>query len=159
MLSCKQITENASDYTDAQVGLLLRVRMGLHLTMCTHCRAYMRQIGQTIGVVQRMPPPPVPEDTKAQSMQVFRQWKSSGSHSDVDVPQLALATPNHLVRAVWVTLIAAPLLIAINHGICLMSGAFTGDCATQSFLSALVPFAVAYYASVRIESLRRTTGE
>ena len=44
MLSCKQVSELASESIDRRLSLGERLRMGLHLALCGFCRRYRRQI-------------------------------------------------------------------------------------------------------------------
>jgi predicted anti-sigma-YlaC factor YlaD len=43
-LTCRDVTDRASEYLDDRFPILTKVRVGLHLASCAHCRAYMRQI-------------------------------------------------------------------------------------------------------------------
>jgi anti-sigma factor RsiW len=43
-LTCCDVTDRASEYLDDRLPLLTKVRVGLHLVSCAHCRAYMKQI-------------------------------------------------------------------------------------------------------------------
>jgi hypothetical protein len=42
MLSCREVTERASDYLDRALPLRQRLAVRLHLFMCQHCRRYLR---------------------------------------------------------------------------------------------------------------------
>ena len=44
MLKCRDITELATDYTEGALPLRRRLAFGLHLAMCSMCRAYMDQL-------------------------------------------------------------------------------------------------------------------
>lgn len=44
MLSCKQMTENVTEYSEGALPLWKRIQFRLHLAMCRHCRTYVRQI-------------------------------------------------------------------------------------------------------------------
>ena len=43
-LSCRDVTERASEYIDDRLPILTKVRIGLHLASCANCRVYMRQL-------------------------------------------------------------------------------------------------------------------
>jgi predicted anti-sigma-YlaC factor YlaD len=61
MLSCRQLTEQSTDYLERHLGLWGRLRVRLHLFLCQHCRRYLKQIEQTIGMLKELPkelPPP-----------------------------------------------------------------------------------------------------
>lgn len=66
MLSCKEITEHASDYLDKHLPLHKQLNMKLHIFMCHHCRRYLAQLRTTIGVVKLKPK--IISDEKAQKI-------------------------------------------------------------------------------------------
>lgn len=43
-LSCRDVTERASEYRDDRLPILTKVRVGLHLASCANCRAYLRHM-------------------------------------------------------------------------------------------------------------------
>ncbi len=43
MLSCKDVTERAGDWTDGQLGFRQRLAVRLHLLICAFCRRFLRQ--------------------------------------------------------------------------------------------------------------------
>ncbi|OOY38411.1 hypothetical protein BOV90_01485 [Solemya velum gill symbiont] len=44
MLSCKDATKLVSQKQDAQLSLMQRISLSLHLMMCSGCKNYERQI-------------------------------------------------------------------------------------------------------------------
>ncbi|MDH5545557.1 MAG: zf-HC2 domain-containing protein [Gammaproteobacteria bacterium] len=70
MLSCKDITQMASDYRDHHMGVWQRMQFRVHLMMCTHCRRFMYQLETTIGSISRITP--VETDEKTVEDQVAR---------------------------------------------------------------------------------------
>lgn len=59
MLSCREITERASDYLDAALPWHVRLQVRMHLMMCRFCREYVRQLSlvvRTLGVLRRAEP-------------------------------------------------------------------------------------------------------
>lgn len=44
MITCKQVTDRASDYVDTPPGLMSRISLRIHLIMCKHCRRYLHQL-------------------------------------------------------------------------------------------------------------------
>ncbi len=61
MLSCRQLTEQSTDYLERQLGLWGWLRVRFHLFLCQHCRRYLEQIEQTVGLLKDLPkelPPP-----------------------------------------------------------------------------------------------------
>lgn len=55
MLSCKELTEQASDYLDKQLPLSKKLQLKMHLLLCHHCRRYLKQLRTTIHVVKMRP--------------------------------------------------------------------------------------------------------
>ena len=43
-LTCCDVSDRASEYLDDRLPILTKVRVGLHLASCAHCRAYVKQI-------------------------------------------------------------------------------------------------------------------
>jgi anti-sigma factor RsiW len=62
MLSCREVTERASDYLDRALPLRQRLAVRLHLFMCQHCRRYLRQLRAVVIALGRMPELEVPEE-------------------------------------------------------------------------------------------------
>ena len=61
-LTCREVTDHASEYLDDNISILTKVRVGLHLASCTHCRAYMQQIDLVSSALSSFPklyPPPI----------------------------------------------------------------------------------------------------
>lgn len=59
MLTCREVTERASEYLDGNLSLKRRLTLRFHLMMCRHCRRYVDQLAQTIALVRaagRAPP-------------------------------------------------------------------------------------------------------
>jgi hypothetical protein len=63
---------------------------------------------------------------------------------------LALAkSPIVVRRALGYALVVGPLLIAINHGTCIINREYSFTCLWQSALSLCVPFTVSTFSSVQ----------
>jgi predicted anti-sigma-YlaC factor YlaD len=75
MLTCKQLTELVTEYLEGRMSLADRMRFQLHLGMCRHCRAYVRQMKQTIRTLGKLPDEPIPSDTLDELLCRFRSWK------------------------------------------------------------------------------------
>ena len=59
MLSCKDITEHASEHLDGKTTLYQRLQFKLHLMICLNCRRFMSQFEKTVSSLKGMQPPPV----------------------------------------------------------------------------------------------------
>ncbi len=51
MLSCKELAEQASDYTDGNLGVFQRLNVKIHIMMCAHCQRFIQQLRITKELV------------------------------------------------------------------------------------------------------------
>jgi len=61
-LSCREVAERTSVYLDDAPPLLVKIRVGLHLASCAHCRAYVGQIAlvrDTAALLPKQVPSPI----------------------------------------------------------------------------------------------------
>ena len=80
-LTCRDLTDRASEYLDGRLPILTKVLVGLHLSSCAHCRAYMKQIDLVSSALRSLPnlyPPPV---TRLRLRQQFAARHTSWSAS------------------------------------------------------------------------------
>jgi predicted anti-sigma-YlaC factor YlaD len=56
MLSCREMSEQASELLEGRASRVQRAAAGLHLAMCRHCRRYFRQMRLTIESLRRAGP-------------------------------------------------------------------------------------------------------
>jgi predicted anti-sigma-YlaC factor YlaD len=89
MLSCKEITELVTEYLEGRMGLADRMRFQIHLGMCKHCRAYLRQMKATISVLGQLPDEPMPDDVRDELRKRFAEWKSAKSKASEKKPEPA----------------------------------------------------------------------
>jgi predicted anti-sigma-YlaC factor YlaD len=54
-LTCRDVTNRASEYLDDRLPILTKVWVGLHLASCAHCRAYMKQIDLISSALKNLP--------------------------------------------------------------------------------------------------------
>jgi predicted anti-sigma-YlaC factor YlaD len=54
-LTCRDVTDRVSEYLNDRLSILTRVRVGLHLASCAHCRAYMKQIDLVSSALRSLP--------------------------------------------------------------------------------------------------------
>ena len=52
MLTCREVTEMASDYLDGNLGFAQRLQIRFHLGMCRHCSRYVDQLAKTINLLR-----------------------------------------------------------------------------------------------------------
>ncbi len=68
LLTCRQITDTASDYLEGPVTLTRRLSLSMHLLMCKHCRRYFRQLELTRGVAARATQSSEPTDAEIETL-------------------------------------------------------------------------------------------
>ncbi len=76
MLTCKELTELITDYLEGRLSLSQRMRFQLHVGLCRHCRAYLRQMKMTIQTLGQIAEEPIPPDVCDELLVRFREWKA-----------------------------------------------------------------------------------
>ena len=79
MLSCQELVELVTDYTEGRMSLADRLRFGVHLAQCSHCRAYVREMKAAVRALGHMPPEPMPHDVEHEMRALFANWKKSNN--------------------------------------------------------------------------------
>ncbi|MBL0215396.1 MAG: zf-HC2 domain-containing protein [Myxococcales bacterium] len=79
MLTCRQLTELVTDHLEGTMSLGNRLRFQMHLGMCKHCRAYLRQMKMTIETLGHLPTEPMPEGIRTELLQRFKGWNRDSS--------------------------------------------------------------------------------
>lgn len=52
MLTCKELSEKATDYLESALSPAQLAGVKLHLLMCKHCRAYVDQLAKTVTLLK-----------------------------------------------------------------------------------------------------------
>jgi predicted anti-sigma-YlaC factor YlaD len=77
MLTCNEVTELVTDYLEGRMGLADRMRFQMHVGMCKHCRAYLRQMRATVAALGQMPEDTeMPEDVRDELRARFADWQN-----------------------------------------------------------------------------------
>jgi anti-sigma factor RsiW len=71
MLTCQQLTELITEYLEGQLSFWRWLEFQMHLGMCRHCRAYLRQMKATIRTLGHLPTESMPPDVKAELLRRF----------------------------------------------------------------------------------------
>jgi anti-sigma factor RsiW len=79
MMSCRQLAELVTDYLDGHLSLADQMRFQLHLGLCVHCRAYLKQFKATTGALRETQPEPPPPEVEAELLRRFQGWKQRKS--------------------------------------------------------------------------------
>ena len=74
MLTCRQVTDLVTDYLEGRQPLAQRLRFQVHLGMCRHCRAYLRQMKLTVDALGSLPGSAPPEMSH-EVLDRLRAWK------------------------------------------------------------------------------------
>jgi anti-sigma factor RsiW len=82
MLSCQQITQIITDYLEGRMSFADRMRFRMHVGMCKHCRAYLRQMKATIGSLGQLPDEPMPADVRDEMRRRFAAWRDATKKSE-----------------------------------------------------------------------------
>lgn len=61
MLKCREVSELASAIIDQHLGFRTRLAVLAHLTLCRHCRLYLRQLRLTAETLRQLPVDPEPD--------------------------------------------------------------------------------------------------
>ncbi len=75
MLTCQQLTEVVTDYLEGRLPLGKWLGFQLHVGMCRHCRAYLKQMRATVRLTGKLPPDPIPPEVQRALLRRFQDWK------------------------------------------------------------------------------------
>ncbi len=81
MLTCRELTDLVTDYLEGRQTLVQRLRFRMHVGMCRPCRAYLRQLKQTIRALGDLRAEPIPPDVQQALLERFRDWKASSKNA------------------------------------------------------------------------------
>lgn len=88
MLTCKEITELVTDYLEGRMSLADRMRFQMHVGMCKHCRAYLRQMKATVAALGQMPDDAaMPEDVSDELRKRFAEWRAGRTGGETKKPE------------------------------------------------------------------------
>lgn len=78
MLTCKEITTLVTDYLEGRMGLADRMRFQMHVGMCKHCRAYLKQMKATVAALGQMPDDAeMPAEVSDELRKRFADWHAA----------------------------------------------------------------------------------
>lgn len=75
MLSCKEITELVTEYLERRLPLGQHLKFWVHISMCGHCRRYLRQMRMTVRLASHQPVAPPSPEVRDALKKAFRNWK------------------------------------------------------------------------------------
>lgn len=71
MLSCQDVTELVTDYLEHRLSVRGWLSFQMHVGMCRHCRAYLRQMRLTVATLGSVPAEPIPADVREELLRRF----------------------------------------------------------------------------------------
>jgi anti-sigma factor RsiW len=80
-LTCRDVTDRASEYLDDRLPILTKVRVGLHLASCAHCHTYVKQIDLVSSALRSLP-----ELYPSQANRFRLSERFAGRHANLRVP-------------------------------------------------------------------------
>lgn len=78
MLSCRDVTELATDYIERSLSLRARLALRLHLSLCVACRTYLDQLRKTVALLRQAAPAASDPDIAARMVTAARQAGEAG---------------------------------------------------------------------------------
>ncbi len=66
VLTCRDVTEHATDYMERALPLGTRLAVRLHLFLCRMCRTYLEQLRSAAALLHGRPLPPPAAEVEAQ---------------------------------------------------------------------------------------------
>jgi len=76
-LTCKQMTEMATDRAEGALDVARRLAFDEHVQTCDGCRAYVRQMDLTRQALRRIPLPEISPDLNSVLMDGFEEWAAA----------------------------------------------------------------------------------
>ncbi len=74
MMTCREVTDLVTEYLERRLGWQDRLRFQLHIGMCRHCRAYLRQMKATVRLSGKVPSEAPPPEVEAELVDRFKDW-------------------------------------------------------------------------------------
>lgn len=74
-LTCQDLVELVTDYVEAKMGGVERLRFEEHLRCCPPCGTYMDQMRETIRLVGQLRCDDIPDEARDALLDAFRSWK------------------------------------------------------------------------------------
>jgi hypothetical protein len=116
MLTCKQMSEMATDRSEGSLGFLDRLRFDRHLEGCDGCRAYARQLQAAARAVALLPEPDISPALNDALMAQFDSLAATREARPVGVPRSR--TPSTARVSPWPvlgTVTVVGLLLALGR--------------------------------------------
>jgi len=76
MLTCRDVTELATEYQEETLPLRRHLGMRLHILMCGACRRYLAQLRTVAAALRRLPPDGPPDAVRQRLVAAFREART-----------------------------------------------------------------------------------
>ena len=73
MLTCRDVTELATEYQEGALPIRQRLGMRLHILVCSACRRYLAQLRTVAAALCRLPPEVFPDAERQRLAAAFRE--------------------------------------------------------------------------------------
>ncbi|MGH2784613.1 MAG: anti-sigma factor family protein [Actinomycetota bacterium] len=77
-LTCKELVELVTDHLEGALSRRDRKRFERHIGACDGCTAYLEQMRVTIRLTGELVEEDLSEPARAELLEAFRSWSSSG---------------------------------------------------------------------------------
>ena len=77
-ITCKELVEIVTEYLEGTLPEPDRTRFEAHLGTCSGCINYLRQMRQTLHTLGQLTEEAIAPQTRAELLQVFKNWKRTG---------------------------------------------------------------------------------
>jgi len=76
-MPCREFVEVITWYLEGTLPDEDRVRFDEHLAACPNCTAYLDQMRTVLRLTGRLTEEDIPDDTRSDLLQVYRNWQSA----------------------------------------------------------------------------------
>jgi anti-sigma factor RsiW len=77
-MNCKELVELVTEYLEGTLSPAERARFEAHLGECSGCTHYLQQMRRTIHTLGQLTEETIDPQTRAELLQVFKNWKKTG---------------------------------------------------------------------------------
>ena len=77
MLTCRDVTEHATDFMEGALPVRTHLAMRLHLFLCRMCRAYLHQLRRTVGLLRGRALPGASEGVEGRIVEQSKEGQGS----------------------------------------------------------------------------------
>jgi protein-S-isoprenylcysteine O-methyltransferase Ste14 len=115
MLTCKEITALATDYSEGHLGAAERLLFESHLAGCAACTTWLKQLETTVQAVGRLPAPALPLEQRTALLARFDEWAAARMAPEAVGGGWTGSRRGSALVAALATLAVFGLLVAMAH--------------------------------------------